>query len=1376
MKRALVILLGIGLLIGASGYAVYRYLNSSHVAEQVAARLGTLYGGQVHVGEVNIGLNESRLDDFKLFEECDAAGVPWLSVRAIHADVSLWDLLSGSALPSRVTLEAPVIVLRFNRAGTLLTQFPSGPSTVNEVSGEAVKLPEAEIKNGTVIFRKEGCPDLVAKDVQASLSRKNGKLMLSGTGQSDELGTLHLAGFFDTDAHQIEASLKTEEPAAIDQPLLSRLPFIPATVWDALTFRRGVTPAMLTVRYDLRTGAFRYRLALSPRATDVRITALDLPVHDGAGTILVEDNLVRLRDVRGKAFDGTVRIEANLDFRGAVTHLHFPKIAVTNADVSKLPASWFFPPQVRGRLTGQAALIVDLVPSNVTPPATAGLAGLCAEGALGSFWAPLIALASLPAETQVRLRGTGDGVITGATIGGFRAEPIKLHWDGTKGFQFDEPRKATTAPQVAPLALALAVGAAQPDEPAVLHYPLRVVDRVVGGVRDLSVGVADAIGTVARMIPKKFESADTRPTAPPSYLTISLKLNNVDVGELVKKAEVSLPVAIAGKVSFQVRVSLPINRPGDLRSYKVHGTAQAGPLTIDALTLETLTATVDLADGVLTLSSLKGQFARATKSAPAGVVEGNAHVQIAPKLGTLHADLTLERVPLTQLARAAGAATVPVTGTLSGKFAARVPADRANEPTVWLAGGTLTSARVTAYGLDLEDVATSLFLKDGVLRLTKFQGRLAGADVTGGAELTLTGVYPFAVNLTLRDANVAALERLSPSIRPPLSIAGRFSTTAALKGSLAPFKLGAMGDAQAAPLTLDRFRMASMKFRWDFDGNRLSVEDFTARLYGGIATGKATLPLTPKAVGNVELRLSRIDAHQLAKDLPFPFKLEGTVDGIVKGSVPPAEGAKGRTAALDVDLTAPRLRVQNIPAEKLHARVEYHKGALDYKLEGHTLGGTFELEGQVPLAGSPAAPPAPKEGKLIVRGIQLARLAEALRLKAPLGGRVMLEMTFKHLAGGSPEGSGRLRAIDLSWQGRTLIPNLLADLTIARGVIRLRELTGSLAGGTFRTQLAYDLRNPERSWFNVALENVESSVLFQPWLGDAVKGPLHARVRGNLGSEWRGSADIELQRGRVYGLDVSQWRLPLSWSYAPAQGRGRVEVYETGAQVARGRATGRLTFAWDFTARVEGHVRFYRVDVQNLLRETTGSDRLGSGQMSGRFDFTGLEVRSLDDLHGTLEATFAQAQPLQVPVLSQLTPFLGIGSSTTFQRGQLRANLDRGVWRIQRLALEGNTMSLFIDGTMTLAGRLRLAAVAQTGNIGLPTQRLRLLGLRIPAFGPVPVTVAIEVSNLLSNRVIYMTIGGTVHNPSIRVRPLPILTQEAVRFFLYRSILPAGGL
>jgi translocation and assembly module TamB len=188
----------------------------------------------------------------------------------------------------------------------------------------------------------------------------------------------------------------------------------------------------------------------------------------------------------------------------------------------------------------------------------------------------------------------------------------------------------------------------------------------------------------------------------------------------------------------------------------------------------------------------------------------------------------------------------------------------------------------------------------------------------------------------------------------------------------------------------------------------------------------------------------------------------------------------------------------------------------------------------------------------------------------------------------------------------------------------------------------------------------------------------------------------------------------------------------------------------------------------------TELSQMGTGQVSGRFDFSGSDVRSLDDLTGTLEARLQQTQALQLPVLQQLTPFLlgGQSSAAVFQNGSLRGRLIRGAVRIDQLTFSGSVLQLFLAGTVTLQGRLNLEVTANTGNLGVNPAFLRVLGLRVPAVGPIPVMLLMEASTYFSNRVVHLRVTGTVRSPVVTIEPLSLLTEEALRFFLNRANLP----
>jgi translocation and assembly module TamB len=143
-------------------------------------------------------------------------------------------------------------------------------------------------------------------------------------------------------------------------------------------------------------------------------------------------------------------------------------------------------------------------------------------------------------------------------------------------------------------------------------------------------------------------------------------------------------------------------------------------------------------------------------------------------------------------------------------------------------------------------------------------------------------------------------------------------------------------------------------------------------------------------------------------------------------------------------------------------------------------------------------------------------------------------------------------------------------------------------------------------------------------------------------------------------------------------------------------------------------------------------------------------------------------------VLRQLAPYIlpGRSSNAIFRSGTLRGRLARGVFRIQRLSLEGTYGQLFIDGTVSLQGRLNLDVLATTTNLGPSTPALRLLGLRVPAVGPLPLSLALEARNYLSNRLIHLRVTGTTRSPTITIEPLSLLTEEALLYFLNRANVP----
>jgi hypothetical protein len=1430
-RRILIVILSIIIFLGILAVAARRYLASRHVAEQVATRLRAVYGGHVQVRELSVGLASTSVHGLELFEEdADASAAPWAVVEKVQTDLSPWDLIRGEMVPHQLTLIDATVTLRFDRAGHLLTRLPSGRGGTEGV------LPALRIERSQLTLAQEGHPDMVITGVTGDLHSEGDRVVLAGTVNNESWGRWEINGSVDRKDGATSADLKSAGRIHVTKEMLESLPFIPPVVWQEVV-AEGNTPVELTVRTAAAGHEFYYRVALELDATMVDVKSIDLKANQVSGKLIIEDGVVQLQDVSGHTAGGEISTSADLDFSKAVSRLKFD-VRANDLIVEELPRGWGLPPNLKGRLSGDADLLVTI---------DAG---------------------------QTSTSGQGQGVIRNASVGGFPAEPIELKLRPRgKGYNFDVPKPISRRPQPIP-------------GPALCLAP--------------SLAGTDA----ARDIPQAFlappPEAPPRPAAAspePYYLDVNLSLKDVDLAQLVKQLELEFPFPVTGRLSIQVQLSMPVNTPRDVKSYRLKGSATIPHLVLAGVEMDNVQAHVSYADGVLRLDELSGRVpsqARAGTGPPlAGQFRGTGRIELIPR-GALTADLKLDAIPLARVMTLVPGAAERASGTISGSVTARTSISQLADITAWTVSGKITAECAQACGLALENGSASIRLERGVASTRDLRLVIEGAPVTGSGELHLTEPFRYQAELGLKDGDLAALQHLAAEFRPPVPLEGRVGITAEVHGTLSPLRLEASGTGTASIFKVNMLQVRSLKFRWDSDAQRIRIRDLRADLYGGELTGSAQVPLRAAATGSVDMRFDRLDAGALAKAIPgLALRLEGRAAGKIEGKLGIARPGQEREFTGSTELESPSLQVQGIPTERLHGTIAYRKGIITYRFEGGALGGRFHIDGRYPpaksqpapsrpqgrpgarpaalglfresLAGGeslprdaaffrlpepggsvavspdatgtsslatrswatpPTLPPTPQkvavwqsaprpwpqaltrlqangdspaaravagqpvpqpDGRLRLEGAQLPRIwdwlgvGETLR---PLRGALDLEIAYSLAEPDRvPIGDGRFVLRRLRWQTTDLADTIQGDAILTAQQLRFRNITGAVAGGVVDGRIAFPLQQAGRGGYSLSLNGAEAAQLLAPWpsFGSAVQGPLDLRVRGRLGQEWTGAGEVSLVRGKVLGLEVASLRLPLDFAVVPSRGYGQVEVRDTSAQLALGRVTFRGSLSLGPSTHLEGHARFLNVDLRGLLRQAGDLGQMGAGQLSGRLDFSGSDVRSLNDVTATLNATLAQTQALQFPVLGQLVPYIAPGQSTTatFQRGDVRARLAGGIIRIERLTLSGTTLRLIIEGTMTLEGRLGLEVTAATGVIGIDPNTIRLLGLRLPAVGPIPVTLILRTSSYLSNRVVHLRVSGTVRSPSVQVEPVSLLTQEAVRFFLSAAGVPVavtGGL
>jgi translocation and assembly module TamB len=1388
-------LLALLLLAGGGLVALRFYLSSAAAVRQVAARLQDMLGGRVEVQSAQIGLlGTSSVRGIEVYEDGEA-NKPWLRIEDATADVSALSVLRGQS-PENIQLLRARLRLRFDSSGRLLTKLPAKKKTAPE------KLPHFHIEGGELTFDQQHRSPMILRGVQAELASDEKGLTLTGTVSDPFWGDWKANGDFNSTGTQGSLTLDTKN-VAVTMTKLKSIPFVPPSVWREVHIE-GMTPAKLHLNVQT-TGdktSVRYRVEISPRDAQVRVPSIDLDAVQAHGRAVVADEVVELDNVHGKTAGGSIGVSGKLNFHDEPARLAF-KVGVEDVRLHDLPRSWKIPSEINGKLTGSADLIVTLK------------------------------------NGKIQTAGSGEGVVREAKWGGFTlSKPVRLSLRSENGrFRFHRSKqenKVALAPREQidaqtranyPLPVPpIAVGQAfQPDAPAdgragktdTQSAPTELVNLLDRGIKLAANGLSQGIDAIANGLGKL--KPPSKPGEEPTYLDLGLNLQNTDLAQLMQKLKLNLPYAIAGRLTFQVHASIPINTAGDLKAYRLRGTAKLTSFNVAGLAMTNVEAKVRYANGVLDLEQLNGQMPGTKERSQAGFgkemgkFDGHARVEVVPR-GDLQVSLNLNRVPLHTLLGLVPQIGIEIAGVLSGTVQARAPLMKLSDPASWRGAAKLNAPSIEVFGLPIRDAVAGLIVDDTRARLWTFKADIEGAPLTGQAEVQLQGAYSFKAEAHLGRGDLKTLHQLTPVFRPPFQLKGRTQLDGTLTGTLKPLQFDTSGKLHARDLVVERFTVDDLSFRWSKDKDDLKLDAIEMKLYGGGVTGSARLPLDAAAPGSADLRLRDLNVQAMAKALPaFPVRLEGKVSGTVKGTLSAAESGRRRAWTSDVEVTAPRLRVQGIPAEKLKGTIDSRAGRTSYNLKGETLGGTFSIKGDLPIpaeeeekkperehpelgraggvspllllqqgADAPRSPTPVGHGRFELRDAQLSQVWRAYNITeglAHLNGQFSIFLNYRHTEPNlTPIGDGSFRIVNITWDDEFLGTNLQGGVRLTANALQLANVTGDVAGGLFLGRFLFGLAPNSRSWFHIDLQQVEASRLLVPLPAVAphVKGPVDVNLRGNIGRDWDGSGGITLTRVQIYGMDITEWRFPITFSFTPSQGSGELAVRDSQARLAQGRARFEGTLNWGNGLRLVGRLLYYDVDLSTLMRHTPSVSSYASGRVSGRIDLAGSEMRSINDLTAVVQAKMRQGQALQMPVLRQLTPYLRPGaSSATFDSGELKGRLAGGIFRIESASLAGDFLKMLIFGSVNLAGNLNLEVTARTGLYGLNAARANSLRSRIPLIGTIPRVLLYEANTLLAAAVVHLRVTGTVSAPVIRIEPLVTLTEDVVRFFLGLAIGPA---
>ncbi|MBV9125285.1 MAG: hypothetical protein JO112_18160 [Planctomycetes bacterium] len=96
-----------------------------------------------------------------------------------------------------------------------------------------------------------------------------------------------------------------------------------------------------------------YHAEFAPQGIQLGITAIDLHAGQVSGQATLTDDILHLDHLRGRAADGTVLTNGNVEFFHNDVGLNLA-VDVDHIELDQLPREWSLPSEVSGHLTGHA--------------------------------------------------------------------------------------------------------------------------------------------------------------------------------------------------------------------------------------------------------------------------------------------------------------------------------------------------------------------------------------------------------------------------------------------------------------------------------------------------------------------------------------------------------------------------------------------------------------------------------------------------------------------------------------------------------------------------------------------------------------------------------------------------------------------------------------------------------------------------------------------------------------------------------------------------------------------------------------------------------------------------------------------------------------
>ena len=818
---------------------------------------------------------------------------------------------------------------------------------------------------------------------------------------------------------------------------------------------------------------------------------------------------------------------------------------------------------------------------------------------------------------------------------------------------------------------------------------------------------------------------------------------------------------LSGDINFDADIAINPNSIDSVEGWTVTANVKNANIASETAKLSNLNFAAELRDSVVNLKTARAKIATRdeTSSTPSGGISASGTWSLRNATGQGNAKWSgLSFALLSDLLKTD---SIAANGLTSGNVdLSNVNGRPSVDGKVRIDDVEFGELRIDALSAKIKGDDTSITVSD-----VQSLPAIKGLNVAG--KVNLASPIGFDVKAT---ANAIRLSTLLDSELLQLEdrslVTGLINGEVSVAGDFSPFHWRTQGTIALVGVTANDTTLDPITAKWKHNSKDWKPTKFVAKAFGGSLTIKE---LT-QAPQRVRVDFESIDAKQLTSLVELPVLLTGKLDGDAMLNDWDIEDTRKAT----VNLRGSSLLFDRTSLGDFKAKAVMQKGELTYNVDGTLIGGKLSAKGSTNIdVAATETIKFPLE--LNLRNSSLAALyreSNVFRSLRPVSGLLEAKADAVFDLAGNVSVDGRMGVNDLRWRRELLTRVASIHFNVKEGQLVFDDIDADLDYGSIRAEARIPLNGKASGDYRIDIEQISLQRIAEVMHLESLEaaGFADMKIGGKIGSTIYGKGYVGVDKASLHNVSGQSMRLPAQIQFSPFSQSGKVELRRSRFRLFNGNVTGEASIDFGRSFNVDVDLDFANVNSGDLISSVADMD-LNQGRLNGRLKLEGRAIRSTRDLSGQFQGTLDRVAAFELPVLDSignaltgLNPAAGNYSSET-----IKLILNRGKIDIKSLNFANSLATVTVTGAAFLDGRLDLGVVARVERLNQPTLLDELVGSPLARLGGSPAAYVAQAAEFLSERVVFLTVGGTFVRPAVRIDSPQQLREEVVRYFLRSS-------